>query len=490
MFQRILAQGKKVLPASVVIGLLAICWFSIHKLQSGGDHDALSEAARSAKNKPADTSLVILPEGKLRAGRPDIETVARRPIQSVLTVPGRLRYDASKHVDIKSPVDGILVDSLVKPGDRVNAGDALGAVSSPEIGQARADVLKYEAELALVQRRAERDNNIADNLQRMLAQLANGISVDEIEVEFRDKPLGTYRNQLLTAWTAQGLARQLAETARPLAKSGTLAAKTLNQRESQRQAAEAAFQSIRDQATFDSRQEQQQSQNEVADARRRLQIARHQLETLLGYPEQHVSADDSASLTKLIVRAPFAGTIESRSFANMERVSRDDSLFVLADTSSLFVAADIRENDWAAVSLRPGQTITVVAPAIPGERLTARVHYVGREVDVSNNSVPLIAIIDNRDNRLWPGMFVRVSLPIGQPHEAVVVRPQAVVQHENEQFVFVATGERRFRRVDVKTGQATDDWVEVLGGLQPGQHVVDHGAFMLKSELLLEGEEE
>ena len=49
--------------------------------------------------------------------------------------------------------------------------------------------------------------------------------------------------------------------------------------------------------------------------------------------------------------------------------------------------------------------------------------------------------------------------------------------------------DREFQRVDVDTGIETPDWVEVTRGLTEGAPVVDHGAFYLKSELLLEEEE-
>jgi multidrug efflux pump subunit AcrA (membrane-fusion protein) len=47
-----------------------------------------------------------------------------------------------------------------------------------------------------------------------------------------------------------------------------------------------------------------------------------------------------------------------------------------------------------------------------------------------------------------------------------------------------------FKRVNVTTGQASNEWVEITDGLSPGQLVVTNGAFLLKSELLLQGEGE
>ena len=87
-------------------------------------------------------------------------------------------------------------------------------------------------------------------------------------------------------------------------------------------------------------------------------------------------------------------------------------------------------------------------------------------------------------------MFVRVTVPVGEPHQALSIKPESVLQHENEQFVFVDMRDGAFQRVDVQTGEATPDWVEVVSGISPGQLIVTGGAFLLKSELLLQGEGE
>jgi cobalt-zinc-cadmium efflux system membrane fusion protein len=87
-------------------------------------------------------------------------------------------------------------------------------------------------------------------------------------------------------------------------------------------------------------------------------------------------------------------------------------------------------------------------------------------------------------------MFVWVDLPQGEMREAVAVPTSAVMRHEGKSFVFVPDGPERFRRVAVKTGIESGDFVEITGGLEVGQQVVSRGAFVLKSELLLEKEAE
>jgi cobalt-zinc-cadmium efflux system membrane fusion protein len=198
---------------------------------------------------------------------------------------------------------------------------------------------------------------------------------------------------------------------------------------------------------------------------------------------------DEESLSLVGIRAPIAGTIESKRFSKAERVVLGDSLFVLANTTRLWVAADIREREWLALSLKNGQSLIVDSPALPDRRLQAQVEYIGREVDPRSNAVPLVALIQNEDGLLRPGQFVWVQLPLGSPHSGLAVPAEAVVEHEGRKFVFAPAGEGSFRRRDVAVGLQQGPWAEIVSGLSDREEIVVKGAFLLKSELLLEREE-
>jgi multidrug efflux pump subunit AcrA (membrane-fusion protein) len=83
-------------------------------------------------------------------------------------------------------------------------------------------------------------------------------------------------------------------------------------------------------------------------------------------------------------------------------------------------------------------------------------------------------------------MFVWVDLPQGSVRDALAVPAAAIMRHDGEAFVFEPLTEGRYRRVAVTTGIDNDGLVEILSGLQEGEPIVVAGAFVLKSELLLE----
>ncbi|TWT71453.1 efflux RND transporter periplasmic adaptor subunit [Crateriforma conspicua] len=484
----LVATIAKVGPTLFVLAVMGGGWLAVHEINTGGG----SEEEDSIVEEAAAPDSLTLPEGKVKAAKFESVPAQMQAVEHVHTIPGRIRYDETKHVDVKAPMDGILAEVLVTPGEHVESGQLLAVLRSPEIGQARAEVLKRQKEREIAQQMLQREMTLAKNLEQMSAMLDQGKSVDSIENAFRNRALGSYRQDILSAYAKMQLASELLSKIQPLANSGSVSGRTVRERQAERQMAETEFRTARDQATFAANQAKINAEAKVSEAERQLNLAWQSVETLLGYKGNKSTANlsNEEALSRLEIRAPFAGSVESRAFANNERVTRGDSLIVLANTDSLYVAASIRESDWSAVSLGQGTTVSVSVPALEDRIFEARIRYFGREVQADTNSVPLVATIENAEGLLRPGMFVRVTIPIGEAREALSVKPESVVQHENQEFVFVDESGGTFKRVDVATGQTSDEWVEVTKGLQPGQLVVTRGAFLLKSELLLQGEGE
>jgi cobalt-zinc-cadmium efflux system membrane fusion protein len=482
---RIRSNFSKLLPVVFVVGIVAGGWFVVQRL---GTDDSSSEEVAADIAESFEPELVLSDAKVAKAGF-KTTTAGMRKIADVRTVSGRLTYDEARHIEVTAPVSGVLTDVLVKPGDSVQEGQLLAVVNSPEIGRARAAVLNERAKYAVVRRHIERLQEVTDNLRILFALLDRNTPLDDIEKQFNDKSLGEYREEIMGTYSERYLANQLAAAGQTLSDSGSMSLRTVRERDNNRHVAEAKFRSARETTAYNIGIRMQQLQADESDAQRQVMIAQNHLSTLLGFTEEETETVDSESLSRMEVRAVFAGTIESRTYAKQERVQQGDSLFVLANTESLYVSADIRENEWAAMSVRSGQKLEVHAPAIPGRTFVANVHYVGREVEVASNSLPLVATISNADGLLRPGMFVRVAIPVGESDNVVAVPSAAVMQHENEQFVFVSVNEDTFRRVDVQTGVSNEQWVEISDGLKAGDQVVDGQAFLLKSELLLAGEE-
>ena len=447
-------------------------------------------------------TLVELSLQKLQKAGVTFSEVARSTLRPENLVPGRLQYDDRRHVEIRSAATGIITEIHVKPGERVQAGDILVELNSPEVGNVRADVLQRKSELKLAIESRDWQKSTCEGLKKLSEAIRSRVAVEKIREQFKNTVLGKSRDQLLSAYSELLLAESLVASAQQNAKAGIVSGRTLEERLNHQNNSEAALLAALEEQSFEATQRCRQADAQVEDAERRSRISLQTVRTLIGRsaetptdpatpesPESDVDLQPEF-LSTVKLRAPFSGTIEQRLFSTSERVAAGDAMLTLADTSTLWVAADLREREWNALSLQPGDEIEVTT-SIPGlELIKALVHFVGRAVDPSTNAVPLVATIDNADGRLRPGMFVRVAVPIAESRQCLTVPEASVLEHDRQSFVFTAVGDSSFRRVNIKAGIHTAEMVEVLSGLEGGEKVVVKGSFYLKSELLLQGEAE
>lgn len=445
-----------------------------------------------AAEEAGHTGTLHLPAEKIAAAGIHTSPVAKRSLKLTRTVPGRIQYDDTRHISVKAATEGALIDVKVKPGDAVSAGQVLAVLSSPEVGTARADVLQRVGELKLLQTELEWSNNTHEGLKTLVDAIRKQQSIDDIRIRLKDRSVGKSRETMLGAYSRYLLADALVKGLASAGNSGALSGRQVAERQNEFESADAALQGVSEQETFNSMQEVTRARNAVDQAQNKLKISQQHLITLLGYDETATDGTPTGpakNLSLVEVRAPFAGTIEQKIYSNAERVQLGDTLFVLADTTHMWVAADLREGEWSAMALHSGDPVVVTTPAISGREFEASVYYIGREVSAETNSVPLMATINNSDGLLRPGLFVRVLLPLGESKEVLAIPESAICEHESKSFVFVDDGERSYRQVFIGRGTHEGNFVEVTAGLSGGEAVVDQGAFVLKSELLLEREE-
>lgn len=213
---------------------------------------------------------------------------------------------------------------------------------------------------------------------------------------------------------------------------------------------------------------------------------------LMGATEEDIrKVIETRSLeSRLILRAPFSGTILSGSATPGRQVQSGADLFEVADLDSLWVEANIHEKDLALMT--PGCSASVSVPAWPGEEFPGRLALIGDVEDEATRTVKARVEIANSSRKLKPGMYAEVSLSPPVRERILAVPESAVREIEGRAFVFEPRPSGAFEPRPVKTGRRTASWVEIIDGLKPGDRIVTQGSFSLKAELLkrsLEGEE-
>ncbi len=184
-----------------------------------------------------------------------------------------------------------------------------------------------------------------------------------------------------------------------------------------------------------------------------------------------------ARLDKSMISAPFDGVVGLRKVSVGDFVNVGDDIVNLEQIDPL--KTDFRVAEVYLGAVRPGQRIELRVDAFPGETFTGEVYAIDPLIDESGRSIVLRARLPNPDNRLRPGLFVRVALVLNERNGAIQVPEQALVPQGQDQFVFrVVDGKAALTKV--VPGLRRDGMVEVVEGLDPNDTVVTAGQIKLR----------
>ena len=269
-------------PAQILVGVALIATAAAAGYQAWNASGGPADAATAEQAGPRDH--VTLSEEKFAAAEIQVTLPSKRELQSVRTVPGRVEYNATRHVEVKSPFDGLIRKIEVKVGDRVTEGQTIAVVDSPELGEVRADVLLRETDLQQALNEHEWWHSIQTNLDELVARLKRPQEVQQIEKEFADKVLGDYRQQILTAYSRMRLAEKLSSNLKPAREEGAVSVRMALELGSARDTTTAEYSAACEQATFDVKQKHLKAESAMKNAERRLTVAKQRLSLIVNQP--------------------------------------------------------------------------------------------------------------------------------------------------------------------------------------------------------------
>ena len=177
--------------------------------------------------------------------------------------------------------------------------------------------------------------------------------------------------------------------------------------------------------------------------------------------------------------SPVTGVVTEKKVILGQAVQAGMELYAVADLSAVWVDVQVRETE--AADLRTGTGADLEFATYPGRTYKGRVTFIYPTVAEQTRSVRARVSVANSDGQLKPGMYATVHLS-SPTRSALAVPRTAVVQTGERAVVFVDQGNGALKPVDVATGRAAGEYVEILSGLEPGQRVVTSAQFLLDSE--------
>ncbi len=209
------------------------------------------------------------------------------------------------------------------------------------------------------------------------------------------------------------------------------------------------------------------------------QLAEASLARLANWNIDAESVKSGVSRT-LTFRSPAAGVVTEKKAVQGMRFMPGETLYQIADLSSVWVIADVPEQDIALVG--KGGKATLRVDAWPDKPFAGRVAYVYPTLNEATRTVPVRIELANPGGLFKPAMYAQVEFEAGGARSVLAVPASAVIDSGARKVVVVDLGEGRFEPREVKTGARGDAFIEIVDGVREGERVVAAGNFLIDSE--------
>ncbi len=197
---------------------------------------------------------------------------------------------------------------------------------------------------------------------------------------------------------------------------------------------------------------------------------------------QRIRATGQVDRTFTIV-SPYSGVVLEKSALHGMRFMPGESLYRIADLSTVWVIAELFEQDIGIV--QTGQPATVTIPALPGHVWRGKVDFIAPLMNPDTRTVQVRIELPQGTGtaRLRPALHTTVEIAAqAVPGHVVTVPESAVLDSGTRHVVLVQREAGLYEPRPVRIGHRSDGYVELLAGVQVGESVVTRATFLIDAE--------
>ncbi|MGS0674301.1 efflux RND transporter periplasmic adaptor subunit [Shewanella sp. 0m-4] len=206
------------------------------------------------------------------------------------------------------------------------------------------------------------------------------------------------------------------------------------------------------------------------------ELERDRLQTLIDTAKAELAQAQSA-LGDRSIRAPFSGALGLRQVSVGALVSPGNPITTLDDISVIKLDFSVPERFLQALAL--GKKVEATAVAFDGEVFVGKVVSIDSRINPKTRAVIVRAEIPNLDQRLLPGMLMKVKL-IKTSREALILPESAIIPIQDRHYVYVVNDEGIVEQKQVTLGLRKRGWVEIINGVVLDEQVVIRGLLKVR----------
>lgn len=181
------------------------------------------------------------------------------------------------------------------------------------------------------------------------------------------------------------------------------------------------------------------------------------------------------------VQAPREGVVVEKNISVGQEIgATGESLIAIADLSTVWVVADLFENDVGGLVAGAKAKVTMGTTDVEGV-----VDQVSAIVDPDRHTVPVRVKLANPTGDLRPNAYAEIRFFDTQPAK-VALPAEAVLSDGATSYCYAKTKDNALKRRNITVGTPSDGKIPVLEGIEPGEQVVGQGAILLDNQIVLE----
>jgi membrane fusion protein (multidrug efflux system) len=197
--------------------------------------------------------------------------------------------------------------------------------------------------------------------------------------------------------------------------------------------------------------------------------------------------DIKAAIARKTIHAPFSGVLGIRQVSLGQYLAAGQAIVSLQTMSPIYVNFGVPQQKTGKVI--PGHVLRVTSNDLPGMAFTGRITALDSVINEQTRNIQVQCMVTNKGNKLRPGMFVQVELPMGSPRDVMPLPASAINYAPYGDSVFVVSdmkdpkgnSYRGVRQQVVRIEGSRGDQVAIVSGLKPGDEIVSSGVFKLRN---------
>ena len=210
----------------------------------------------------------------------------------------------------------------------------------------------------------------------------------------------------------------------------------------------------------------QYEQAELAASEKALEAAQAQVS------QAQISYDQlKEALDNTIIKAPIDGTVASMNIDEGEFASNAQPAMNLIDVDQLYIQINVTEN--IVSKIKEDQEVSISIDSL-SKQIKGKIDKIHPASDPRTQLYPVKININNEENKIMAGMFVKVVLQTNIRENVLVVKGNSVVEKNGKSYVYIVEDGNAVQK-EVVTGLDVGLYIEIKEGLRENEKVIIKG---------------